>query len=80
MDQHVLPLEPDQRLFECRADCEREGQFKFQMIQRGDFIKPGWWHWRCRREDGAGQVAYGYVQADTLGLAVAPETFEGDRL
>lgn len=79
MDKHILQLEPDQQLVERRAEGEREGQSKFQMIQRGDFIKPGWWHWRCRREDGA-EVAYGYVQADTLGRTIAPETFERDRL
>ena len=62
------------------AEFERAGQFKFQVIQRGDLIKPGWWHWRCRREDGAGDVAYGYVQADSLGRIVAPDTFEKDRL
>ncbi len=53
--------------------------FKFEMIQRGDSIKPGCWNWRCRREDDAGNVAYGYVLADPLGLAPAPETFEKDR-
>jgi hypothetical protein len=54
------------------------GPCQFHMIQRGDFIKPGWWHWRCRREDAAGDVAYGYVEADTLGRAVAAETFAKD--
>jgi hypothetical protein len=56
-----------------------KGQSQFQMIQRGDLIKPGWWHWRCRREDAAGDVAYGYVQADALGQTIAPDTFEKDR-
>ena len=47
---------------------EREGQAIFQMIQRGDFIKPGWWHWRCRRESCSKEdVAYGYVQAGFAG-------------
>ena len=64
---------------ESGAECGREGQFQFQMIQRGDFLRPGWWHWRCRREDEAGEVAYGYVQADALGETVAPDTFEKDR-
>jgi hypothetical protein len=77
MSEDVPQLEKDRQLAGRRAECEREG--RFQMIQRGDFIKPGWWHWRCRREDGAGEVAYGYVQADSLGRAVAPETFEKDR-
>ena len=80
MSEDVPQLEWDRQLAGHRTETEREGQFKFQMIQRGDFIKPGWWHWRCRREDGAGDVAYGYVQADSLGQAVAPETFEKDRL
>jgi hypothetical protein len=48
------------------------------MIQRGDIIRPGWWHWRCRREDGEGGVTYGYVQADSLGHTVNPETYESD--
>jgi hypothetical protein len=61
------------------AEGEAEGPAKFAMIQRGDFIKPGWWHWRCRREDAAGDVAYGYVQADALGRTLAPETFENNR-
>lgn len=79
MSENVPPLELDQRLAEHRAEYEREGQAVFQMIQRGDFIKPGWWHWRCRRESCAGDVAYGYVQADSLGRKVVPETFEQDR-
>jgi len=49
------------------------------MIQRGDFIRPGRWHWRCRREDVSGNVAYGYVQADPLGKLPFPETFENDQ-
>jgi hypothetical protein len=80
MSEDVLQPEWDQQLAGHGAENEREWRFKFQMIQRGDFIKPGWWHWRCRREDGIGDVAYGYVQADSLGRAVAPETFEKDRL
>jgi hypothetical protein len=79
MIEDVLQLECDQQTDERRAKCERDGQFKFQMIQRGDFIEPGWWHWRCRREGCAGDVAYGYVQADALGQAVSPDTFEKDR-
>ncbi len=56
------------------------GQWKpeFYMIQRGDFIKPGWWHWRCRRVNGGTEVAYGYVQADPLGQVIVAETFEKD--
>ena len=77
MSEDVPQLERDRPLAGHRAETEREG--RFQMIQRGDFIKPGWWHWRCRREDGAGEGAYGYVQADSLGRVVAPGTFEKDR-
>ena len=80
MNEDVPQLERRRQPAGPGAECEREGEFKFQMIQRGDFLKPGWWHWRCRREDGSGDAAYGYVQADSLGHAVAPETFEKDRL
>lgn len=79
MSENVRHLECDQQLAGHRAEDESEPRFKFDMIQRGDFIKPGRWHWRCRREDGAREVAYGYVQADPLGQAIAPETFEKDR-
>jgi hypothetical protein len=79
MIEDVLQSECDQQLDERRAKYECDGQLKFQMMQRGDFIKPGWWHWRCRREDDAGDVAYGYVQADSLGRSVSPESFEKDR-
>ena len=79
MSEVVPQPECDRQIAGRRAEYEPEGQFKFQMIQRGDLLKPGWWHWRCRREDGAGEVAYGYVQADSLGQAVAPESFEKDR-
>jgi hypothetical protein len=79
MNESDFQLKLDQQPAGCRAECEPELQFEFQMIQRGDFIKPGWWHWRCRRQDGAGDVAYGYVHADSLGRTVAPETFENDR-
>jgi len=64
---------------EDRAETQREREVNLQVIQRGDLIKPGWWHWRCRRQDGCGDVAYGYVEADALGRAVAAETFEKDR-
>lgn len=59
--------------------AEPVAEARFRMIQRGDFIKPGWWHWRCRHEDDSGDVDYGYVQADSLGKIVVPETFERDR-
>jgi hypothetical protein len=71
-------LEWERQLAGGREEFEAESRSEFALIQRGDFIKPGWWHWRCRREDGAGEVAYGYVQADTLGRTVVPETFEKD--
>jgi hypothetical protein len=61
------------------AELEGGGQFEFQMIQRGDLIKPGSWHWRCRRESSAGDVSYGYVQADALGQSIATDTFEKDQ-
>jgi hypothetical protein len=83
MSENAPQLERDRQRDQQRAghgaDSEHEGPFQFQMIQRGDFIRAGWWHWRCRREDGAGEVDYGYVQADALGRVVAPETFEKDR-
>lgn len=79
VSKDVIQSEWDRQPEEYCSNSEHGGQFKFQMIQRGDFIKPGWWHWRCRREDGAGNVAYGYVQADSLGRAITPETFENDR-
>ena len=78
MSEVVFQPKCDQQLAGQHAESENEGRFKFQLIQRGDFIKPGWWHWRCRREDGGVDVAYGYVQADSLGRAVVPETFEKD--
>ena len=78
MNKDVLDLEWGLQLAGERAEYESQQQFKFRMIQRGDFIKPGWWHWRCRREDATGDVAYGYVLADPLGQTVAPETFEKD--
>jgi hypothetical protein len=80
MSEIVSELEGGQEIAEDRAECEREERIQFQMIQRGDFIKAGWWHWRCRREDEAGEAAYGYVQADSLGRVIAPETFEKDKL
>lgn len=80
MIEDVLHLERGQQLDERFAECEQPGRPKFQMIQRGDFIKPGWWHWRCRCEASVGDVSYGYVQADPLGLVIVPETFEKDRL
>ncbi len=80
MSEDVTNLERNQHVADLCVKCEPERQFKFDMVQRGDFIKPGCWHWRCRREDGAGDVVYGYVQADPLGLVVVPETFEKDRL
>jgi hypothetical protein len=79
MNEKISTAEYDPHSGRSRGEFEREGKFTFEMIQRGDFIKPGWWHWRCRREGGAGDVAYGYVQADPLGLAVVQETFEKDR-
>jgi hypothetical protein len=78
MNDTVSLLKSDERANRCLADGGLESSGAFQLIQRGDFIKPGWWHWRCRHEDGAGDVAYGYVQADSLGHAIAPETFEKD--
>lgn len=75
----ALQLECDGQLAGVRTDSKAQGQSQFTMVQRGDFIKPGWWHWRCRREDDAGDVAYGYVQADSLGRTVVPETFVNDR-
>jgi len=80
MSEPIPQLKSDPPLAGHPAESERRQPFKFQMIQRGDFIKPGCWHWRCRCEDGAGDVAYGYVQADSLGGAAAPETFEKDPL
>lgn len=58
---------------------EQARTFKFDLIQRGDFVKPGWWHWRCRREDSSGYVSYGYVHADALGATIVSESFEEDR-
>lgn len=56
-----------------------EKKVRFDMIGRGDFVRPGCWRWRCRREDDAGEVAYGYVHADPLGLVIFDDTFEADR-
>jgi hypothetical protein len=53
--------------------------FQFTLIQRGDVVGPGLWHWRCRREDREGNVAYGYVHADTLGQSIISDSFEQDR-
>jgi len=72
-------LESRQAQEDSPVECELPGQFHFDMIQRGDFIRPGRWHWRCRREDVSGNVAYGYVQADPLGKLPFPETFENDQ-
>lgn len=73
-----LELEWNDPLSDGNLEAAGQSKFKFTMIQRGDIIKPGWWHWRCRRENGEGEVAYGYVQADSLGHSVVPETFEND--
>jgi hypothetical protein len=58
---------------------EQEQTLTFELIQRGDPVKPGLWHWRCRREDRLGNVAYGYIHADPLGRTIVPESFEQDR-
>ena len=47
MSEIVSELEGGQEIAEDRAKCEREERIQFQMIQRGDFIKAGWWHWRA---------------------------------
>ena len=78
MDENIPPSELGRQLARRSAEIESECQSEFSLIQRGDLIKPGWWHWRCRREDGAGNVFYGYVRADSLGRVVAPESFESD--
>jgi hypothetical protein len=78
MNDAVSLLKTNEQPDECPAERGSESEGQFQLIQRGDFIKPGWWHWRCRHEDAVGDVAYGYVQADTLGHTVVPETFEKD--
>lgn len=67
------------RPVETDVSCACKRDFEFSLIQRGDFVKPGWWHWRCRRQDSAGNVEYGYVLAGPLGESPAPETFESDR-
>ena len=79
MSNDALQLDGGEEAADTHSQDASEGRFRFDMIQRGDFIKPGWWHWRCRREDDTGDVAYGYVQADPLGNAVVAETFESDR-
>jgi len=60
------------------ADRGSDAAMQFSMIQRGDFISAGRWHWRCRREEAPGNVAYGYVEADSLGNKVAAATFASD--
>ncbi|HWD21364.1 MAG TPA: hypothetical protein VHB20_19010 [Verrucomicrobiae bacterium] len=62
----------------CSPELEAAATVRFRLLQRGDFIRPGLWHWRCRREDGFDNVAYGYVQADHLGNVISAETFEDD--
>lgn len=58
---------------------ETQLERKFDLIQRGDYISPGWWHWRCRCETSDGDVSYGYVEADSLGKNIGAETFEKDK-
>jgi hypothetical protein len=78
MNEAVSLLKSNDRPDEGRVEAGIESPSDYRMIQRGDFVQAGRWHWRCRREDATGEVAYGYVEADSLGKAIDPETFEKD--
>jgi hypothetical protein len=78
MGENNPHAELEQKAPEESGGYRSDGKESFKMIQRGDYIKAGWWHWRCRRATCAGEVDYGYVQADSLGVTIAAETFEKD--
>jgi hypothetical protein len=44
MSDGLSQLAPGRQCDGHGADAGCAGRFKFKMIQRGDFIKPGWWH------------------------------------
>ncbi len=53
-------------------------RFKYHLISRADNIKSNWFEWECEREDEAGNIVEGYIQADYSGEMIAEESFEAN--